>query len=404
MSARLAPIAPVLAALERWRPVYLRWWDHPCRRLEGDSGVAAGVPGLPWAAAERHWSAVQRPWAAEEARPWAAEAAPPCPAVQRPWAAEEQERLDRLARADPDSLAASADRFDAVAAELADIGRSAGGVGAEAAVGVGAAASCTAFAAAIESEATEVAALAGELRAASARLDAWLAELVRQVPRVGDGMRDGGGYRASVWLAQRDADEADAVAALAPRYPGRDPLELAEPAALARWARLDDLVREHGAVLAVLRAGLAASDGWEDNPGSAHGAGSVHGGGPGPWVGSEADPGPGRPGGVGGWVSEGPAPVPDVVVDREYRDRVLRDWQPLRPEPAVVPAPAAPVEGSREVAAAVADRPAQVPTQLQPGIGPVLAGVEGHRVGTDTGVRVAEVPDAPAARAQRPAR
>ena len=398
MSARLAPIVPVLAALERWRPVYLRWWDHPCRRFEGESGalgVWAGVPGPPWAVAERHWST--GPWA-EVAPPCAAVVAPPCPAGQRPWSAEEQERLDRLARTDPDSLAASADRFDAVAGELADIGRSAGGVGAEAAVGAGAAASCTAFAAEIKSEATEVAALAGELRAASARLDAWLAELVRQVLRVGDGVRDGGGYRASVWLAQRDADEADAVAALVSRYPGRDPLEIAEPAALARWARLDDLVREHGAVLAVLRAGLAAAEGWEAGPGSAHSAGS------GPWVGSEADSGPGRPGGVGGWVSEGPAPVPDVVVDREYRDRVLRDWQPLRPEPAVVPAPVAPVEGSREVPAAVPDRPAQAPTQLQPGIGPVLAGVEGHRVGTDTGVQVAELPDAPPARAQRPAR
>jgi hypothetical protein len=102
--------------------------------------------------------------------------------------------------------------------------------------------------------------------------------------------------------------------------------------------------------------------------------------------------------------------VPDVVVDREYRDRILGDWQPLRPEPAVVPEtavvpePVARVEGPREVPAAVPDRPAQAPTQLQPGIGPVLAGVEGHRVGTDTGVQVAELPDAPPVRAQRPAR
>lgn len=331
MSARLAPIAPVLAALERWRPVYLRWWDHPCRRPGGD---AAG----------------------------------PGPAA-RPWSAEEQERFDRLAGTDPGALAAAADRFDAVAAELGEIGRSAGAVGAEAAVGPGAAVSCTALAAAIGSEATEVTALAGELRAASARLDAWLTELVGQVLRVGDGVRDGGAYRSSLWLAQRDADEADAVASLVPGCPGRAALELAEPAALARWVRLDELAGGHGAVLAVLRAGLAAADGWDDGPGSPTGAGR--------WAGTDAElgvdagPGPDRPGGTAGWLSEGPAPVPDVVVDREYRDRVNRDWQPLVPEA---------------------------------GTGPELAGVEGHRAGTDIGVRVAELPDAPPTRARPPAR
>jgi hypothetical protein len=342
MSARLAPIAPVLAALERWRPVYLRWWDHPCRRPGGDA--AGSGP------------------------------------AERPWSAGEQERFDRLAGTDPGALSAAADRFDAVAAELGEIGRAAGAVGAEAAVGPGAAASCTALAAAIGSEATEVTALADELRAASARLDAWLTELVRQVLRVGDGVRDGGAYRSSLWPAQRDADEADAMASLVPRYPGREALE---PVALARWARLDELAGGHGAVLAVLRAGLAAADAWDGGLGTPTGAGL--------WVGTDAESGPGvgpspvlglgpgagsgpdRPGGAAGWLSEGPAPVPDVVVDREYRDRVLRDWQPLMPE-------------------------------VQSGTGPELAGVEGHRPGTDIGVRVAELPDAPPTRARPPAR
>jgi hypothetical protein len=353
MTARLAPIAPVLAALERWRPVYLRWWDHPCRRFGCDP---AADPCHPWTA-DGHWSTPARPGAA----------------VQRPWSAEEQDRLDRLAGADPGSLVASADRFDAVAAELVEIGRSAGAVGAEGAVGPGAAASCTTSAVAIESEAAEVTALAGELRAASARLDAWLTELVRQVLRLGDGVRDGGAYRSSLWLAQRDADEADGVASLVTRYPGREALELAEPAALARWTRLDELVGAHSAVLAALRAGLAAADGW------AAGAGSATGAEPAPWAGIGAGPGPGsdRTGGAGGWLGEGQAPVPDVVVDREYRDRVSRDWQPLLPE---------------------------VARQIQPGTGPQLAGVEGHRVGTETGVRVAELPAAPPTRAHRPAR
>ncbi|HWN33468.1 MAG TPA: hypothetical protein VNP03_12015 [Pseudonocardia sp.] len=329
--------------------------------------------------------------------------------MQRPWSAEEQERLDRLVGTDPGSLAASADRFDAVAAELADIGRAAGAVGVEATVGPSAAASCTALAAAIESEATEVTALAGELRAASARLDTWLTELVRQVLRVGDGVRDGGAYRSSLWLAQRDADEADTVTSLVARYPGRNALELAEPAALARWTRLDELVGAHGAVLAALRAGLAAADVWDAGPGSATGAG------PAPWVGTGADsgsgsgpgPGPDRSGGAGAWLSEGPAPEPDVVVDREYRDRVSRDWQPLLPEPAIQQAPVVPVERPPEQPGAVPDRPAQVPvasSQIQPGTGPRLAGVEGDRVGTDMGVRVAELPDAPATRARQPAR
>ncbi|HEX4247725.1 MAG TPA: hypothetical protein VH008_07645, partial [Pseudonocardia sp.] len=288
----------------------------------------------------------------------------------------EQGRLDRLAGTDPESLAAAADRFDAVGAELADIGHSAGAVGSEAAVGSAAAARCTALAAMIESEATEVTTLAGELRAASTRWEGWLTELVHQVLRVGDGVRDGGAYRSSLWLAQRDADEADAVAALVTRYPGRDALALAEPAALARWARLDELVGAQGAVLAVLRAGLAAADhlaatdGWAAGPGSSPGPRS--------WAPADADsgrdPGPDRPGGAAGWLSEGPAPVPDVVVDREYRDRVLRDWEPLRPE-----------------------RPGEA-REIRPGIGPVLAGVEGHRPGTDTGVRIPELPDAPTSR------
>ncbi|HEX4356723.1 MAG TPA: hypothetical protein VH141_04335 [Pseudonocardia sp.] len=351
MSARLAPIAPVLAALERWRPVYLRWWDHPCRRLGGDAAGSGSGPGSA--------------------------------SAERPWSAGEQERFDRLASTDPGALSAAADRFDAVAAELGEIGRAAGAVGAEAAVGPGAAASCTALAAAIGSEATEVTALAGELRAASTRLDVWLTELVRQVLRVGDGVWDGGAYRSSLWPAQRDAEEADAVASLVPRYPGREALELAEPAALARWARLDELAGGHGAVLAVLRAGLAAADGWDGGLGSPTGAGLWGGtdaeSGPGvgpspvPGLGSGAGSGPDRPGGAAGWLSEGPVPVPDVVVDREYRDRVLRDWRPLVPE-------------------------------VQSGTGPELAGVEGHRPGTDIGVRVAELPDAPPIRARPPAR
>jgi hypothetical protein len=349
MSARLAPIVPVLGAMERWRPVYLRWWDHPCRRFGGDAAGSGSGPG-------------------------------PGPA-ERPWSAEERERFDRLAGTDPGALAAAADRFDVVAAEVGEIGRSAGAVGAEATVGPGAAASCTALAAAIGSEAAEVTALAGELRAASVRLDAWLTELVRQVLRVGDGVRDGGAYRSSLYLAQRDADEADAVAALVRRYPGREALELAEPAALARWARLDELAGGHGAVLAVLRAGLAAADGWDCGLGSPTGAGlwvgtdaeSGPGVGPGPGPGPAPAPGlgsgagssPDRPDAAAGWLSEGSAPVHDVVVDREYRDRVSRDWQPLVPEA---------------------------------GTGPELAGVEGHRVGTDIGVRVAELPDAPPTR------
>ncbi|MDT7694824.1 MAG: hypothetical protein QOI75_4191, partial [Pseudonocardiales bacterium] len=128
---------------------------------------------------------------------------------------------------------------------------------------------------------------------------------------------------------------------------GAPPAE--ETVEVVRWGALDELVERHSAVLRTLRAALAgdghigAIDSWSSDPG----------GGPEHAV-------------SGTWVSDGTPLTREIVVDRAYRDQVRQVWQPLDS----VPLPDA-------------------------GIGPLLAGTEGSRTETDTGVRIAQLPDRP---------
>jgi hypothetical protein len=299
VTAPLHAIAPVLAALEMWRPVYQRWWAHPCRR-----GVAA----------------------------------------EHPWSIAEQDRCARLAGVEPGELASAADRLDREAADVDDLGRKVGML-AEAGIGPGASGRAAVLGAAIESEVAELTGLATQLRADSVRLESWLAEFVQQVLRAGDGAPAGGDHR-SVWLAHRVADEADGSAMC---RAGRGAPEADETVEVVRWRVLDELVDRHSAVLGALRTALAgdghigAIDSWSGDPG----------GGPEHAV-------------SGTWVSGGIPLTREIVVDQAYRDQVRQVWQPLDSAPAIAT-----------------------------GTGPLLPGTEGSRTETDTGVRIAQLPDRP---------
>jgi hypothetical protein len=172
--------------------------------------------------------------------------------------------------------------------------------------------------------------------------------VVRQVLWAGDGAQAGGGHR-SVWLAHREADDADGWASC---RAGRGAPEVAETGAVARWRALDELVESHSAVLAALRTALAAADGR---------GGAIDG-----WCGDRGG-GPDRSCASGVWVDEGAPSTRDIVVDRAYRDQAWQTWVPVPSTPAVVP-----------------------------GAGPLLAGTEGSRPETDIGVRIAQLPDGPA--------
>jgi hypothetical protein len=299
MRGPLEAITPVIAALETWRPVYQRWWDHPRR-----CGAAA----------------------------------------EQPWSGAEQNRFDRLAGIDPGELNTAADRLDRAAADVGGLGREVGGIAAEVGIGPGASWQAAALGAAIESEVAELTGLARQLRADSMRLESWLGEVVRQVLRAADGAQVGGGHR-SVWLAHREADEADGSASSYPAGTGAP--SVAEPGEAARWAALDRLVDGQSAVVTALRTALAAAD-------RCGGAADGWRGGPDHVCCSDV------------WVGEGTEPVREIVVDQAYRDGVRQTWQPLPPLPVPVP-----------------------------GVGPLLAGTEGTRTETDTGVRIAQLPDRP---------
>ncbi|MCU1655185.1 MAG: hypothetical protein JWQ60_6334, partial [Pseudonocardia sp.] len=247
MTAPQHAIAPVLAALDMWRPVYQRWWDHPYRR-----GVAA----------------------------------------EHPWSSAEQDRCARLVGVEPGELATAADRLDREAADVDDLGRTVGML-AEAGIGADASGRAGVLGAAIESEVAELTGLATQLRADSVRLESWLAELVQQVLRAGDGAPAGGDHR-SVWLAHREADEADGSAMC---RAGRGAPEAEQTVEVVRWRVLDELVDRHSAVLRVLRTALAEGDG--------------HIGAIGSWSG---DPGGGPEHAVSDtWVSGGTPPTREIV-------------------------------------------------------------------------------------------
>ena len=352
MSAPLDAVAPVLAALREWHPAYQRWWRQRC--LAADAEV--------------------------------------------PWSAADQARLERLALADPDGLVASAGRLDGVAARVADVGRAVRAIGARGGLGAAAAEQCAGWAAMAEARAGEASSLAGELRTAAAWLESTLDDVVGQLRRVGECLADAGWGRAPS-LGHRDGDRYGGSDGARTDVAGGDVVGgdsgSGGEGRRADWAQLDELVRGHGPALRALRTALVAADrdvplpggGWCSDPPVGAGSGSA-----GVWVGDQPLGGGAgsagvwtgdQPVGRGSspaevWASEGPAPARELVVDRPYVDRVWQVWEPL--------APASP--------------PPSV-TEVRPGVGPLLAGTEGSRTGTDTGVQIPRLSDGPPPRRGR---
>ena len=304
-------LPPALAELRAWRAVYERWWAHPGRR-------GGAVP---------------------------------------PWSAADEARLAGLAGTDPDELTASAARLDAVAADLGEIGRAVGLVGAGSGVGSAAAGRCLELATAVRPSVAEATGLAGELRSTAAALESLLTELADQARRLAEDVD--GGYR-SLLLAHRVLDEADRAVEQGPDrafdWPNRAGEGAGELAGSAGWPGLDELVDRHAGVLTALRTAMDAAERSVDSPGCADLPGRSH------------------PPGM--WLSEGAQPAAEIVVNRDYTERVWQVWQPL---PA---GPAGP--------------------EVSPGDGPMLPGTEGSRTGTDTGVRIAHLAEPPIPTVKRP--
>jgi hypothetical protein len=288
--------------------------------------------------------------------------------VVAPWTDADQARLDRLTAADPEQLDAAAARLageavtlEHLVAPILEAGAHAGAAMA-ADAGVAVADRCADVASAVRAQAADLMALAHDLRRAAARLESWLVELVSLVRRAA-GSGPGAAY-PSLTSAHGDVDDADRRA---PRDDGS-----AEP---VRWPALDELVDRHGAMIRLVRAAMDEAD----PPGTRDG-----------WCGDRGH-GAGWPCVPGVWESGWPPPVPAVgqtlpdhdraggiVVDRAEQDRVLAVWQPLPITPRF--------PGLTD------------PSMIEPGVGPVLPGTEAGRVGTDTGIRISQLPDGPPAR------
>jgi hypothetical protein len=281
-----APPFGVLAeVLADWVPIYQRWRQHPFRP----------------------------------------------PDAVLPWSAADQARLDRLADVDSGTMAASADRLARVATGLEEIGRAVAEVGERGGVGAAAARRCGELAAVIRDRAGEAGALAHDLRAAAARVEHLVAEVLAELGRLADTLGDA---RSARYLGLRDGEAGTARLA-----DDRD------------WSALTELVGRHAQALAPLRAVVTevdAGDAW-----------------------CSASAGPGESGDDGTWESGWPAPAAEV--GRDEADQVWRVWQPL-PDPD---------------ASVAAGRP------ITPGSGPLMPGTEGARPDTDLGVRIARLPDAP---------
>jgi hypothetical protein len=312
----------------------------------------------PVLATVRDWRAVYERWWAHPGRRGGG--------VVPPWSAADEARLDRLTGTDPDELTASASRLDAVAGDLGEIGHRVGLVGGGGGIGSAAGGRCLELATAVRASVAEATGLAGELRSAAAALESLLAELTTQARWVGEGIDSGYRSLALAYLmldgadrVQDGADRASAEADRAPAAAERSASALGEVAGQERWAGLDELCDRHAGVLTALRTAMDAAERAGGSPG-------------------RTDP-PGRSGHPGMWLSgEGAQPAAEIAVNQDYAERVWQVWQAL---------PARPV-GS----------------EISPGDGPMLPGTEGSRIGTDTGVRIAQLPDPPPAPVRRPIR
>lgn len=330
---------------------------------EGRAAVAGHLAVL------REWSPVYQRWWVHPGRAGDGEVPP--------WSDADQARHDRLAaELDPDQLGAAAHRLAAEAAvtlQLAEAVVAAGmdtGIGVTAEVGAAFADRCAEMTAGLRAWAAELSSLARDLRYAADQVAAWWAELACLLRR-SDGGGGRGAYR-SPGSAHHDIDAADRS----------DPNS--GPDRAGNWPALDGLVERHGGMISVLRAAMTSVE----SPDSGYPPGAADG-----WCGDRGR-GAGWPCAPGVWEGGWPPPVPaavsgpagpePLVVDRAEQDRVLAVWQPL----PLVPRPPGLV----------------VPGVAEPGAGPLLPDTEAGRVGTDTGVRIAQLPDAPSAAAIRPHR
>lgn len=311
-----------------------------------------------------------------------------------PWSAVDQARLDQLLAADRHSVAASAERLAGVSVWLADVGASAGELGACAGIG-GAADRCAELAATIADRADEAGSLARDLRAVGARLEHLVALVVAHLGRAAQVLAAGG------WGE--------------PMQPPRGDDQVADR---ADRSVLDQLVDRHARALAPLRAVLAEAET------AGYAAAGTHAWRSGQEVSRDWCPGHEVPKTSGlepdeaGWCSEpdGPGTVGTWCSGQQ----VSRTWRSVPDEPGSGvwrsepppsgPAPVATAGDAdriwqlwRPLSSAGEDAPPATPPEraIAPGDGPVMPGTEGRRPGTDLGVRIAELPDAPTRRSGR---
>jgi hypothetical protein len=282
----------------------------------------------------RCWAPVYRRWWDHPCR-WA-------PGGVEPWSVADEERWAWLGGIVPERAAAVAGELRSVSAELATHRGSLAEVAAGGGLPEAAAQWCASLARAVGVRATDTALLADAVGRAAQDADMLLDALVDRVSSVAASLAEASAY-PSPGRAHLDIDVAD-----------RLPSSVPDP---DRWRSLDTFVARHGAVLAELRAHLSdAADRL----------------------------GRGARSGLGAWCDgdTGCQPTPPW-------------WPPLGQPPSAAPLPPASVPGTGIPAPHVdvwMSEPWQ-PLPAAPDSGPLLPGTEGSRPGTDTGVRVAQLPD-----------
>lgn len=253
-----------------------------------------------------------------------------------PWSVADEERWARLGAIDPERMAAVAGELRWVSAELATHQADLAELVAARGIPEAAARLCASLARAGDDRATDAALLAEAVDRAARDAGVLLDALASRVSSAAAALVDASPY-PSPGLAHLDIDAADRLVRGVSHGPGR-------------WRTLDTFVERHGAVLAELRAHLAEA---ADRLGSdLRDELDV-------WCDGDTGCAPAPPPALPSWPSEPrwpsqPAPLDDVWMSEP--------WQPL---------------------------------STSPDSGPLLPGTDGSRPGTETGVRVAQLPDRP---------
>lgn len=254
----------------------------------------------------------------------------------RPWSAADEELVARLDALDTEQLLSMAGQLRRVTSDLASAEAELATAASGGEIPRPAEHRCAAVARAVGGHGAHAALLADRLYRVADSIEVLLEVLVSRALRAAAGLVEASPY-PSVGLAHQEIDAADR----APR--GTDDLN--------RWRSLDQLVERQGVVLTVLRTGLVEvadqfgidrRDVWCDG----HTGCSVD-----QWA------------AAGQWAEVDQRAGVDQWVEADPR----ADWGGWRALP-VDPFP-------------------------RPSSGPVLAGTEGSRPGTETGVRIAQLPD-----------